>query len=215
MNKQTIFVGDRVIDGLGRIGIVLEDIETAVDGGHRECPMRVVFFHEPETFRMYTRQGQMSSVTPSKTMDIKRYTDVMHDIRQFHEKFGLAYNGPPRDLEGELAEFRSDFLHEEVEELSLAYMDSKPEDVLDALVDICYIAIGTAYFHGYDFSVAWARVHEANMSKVRAESSLDSKRGSVYDVVKPEGWAAPDLKDLVRTGDVQGEFEFMKGGEQQ
>ena len=213
MSKQTIFVGDRVIDGAGRIGIVLEDIETAVDGGHRECPMRVVFFHEPETFRMYTRQGRMSSVTPSKTMDIKRYTDVMHDIRRFHEKFGLAYNGPPRDLEGELARFRLDFLDEELGELNHAYADDRPEEVLDALVDLCYVAIGTAYLHGYDFSEAWSRVHAANMSKVRAESASDSKRGSAFDVVKPEGWEAPDLKDLVRTGDVQGEFEIMKGGE--
>jgi len=36
------------------------------------------------------------------------------------------------------------------------------------------------------------------MKKVRAATDgSDSKRGSSLDVVKPEGWIAPDLSDLV------------------
>jgi hypothetical protein len=35
------------------------------------------------------------------------------------------------------------------------------------------------------------------MKKVRALRAVDSQRGSTYDVVKPSGWVAPDLSDLV------------------
>ena len=60
------------------------------------------------------------------------------------------------------------------------------------------VALGTAYMQGFNFKEAWRRVHEANMRKVRATSEEQSKRNSSSDVVKPAGWVAPDLKDLVR-----------------
>ena len=38
----------------------------------------------------------------------------------------------------------------------------------------------------------WDAVQTANMTKVRAASAADSKRGSSLDVVKPKGWVAPE-----------------------
>ena len=81
---------------------------------------------------------------------------------------------------------------------------------LDALVDLQYVLSGTARFHGfaqhrYDgllgqrmrvFDSAWFRVHRANMAKVRGTMET-SKRGTKFDVVKPVGWKAPELEDLV------------------
>jgi predicted HAD superfamily Cof-like phosphohydrolase len=43
----------------------------------------------------------------------------------------------------------------------------------------------------------WADVQRANMSKVRAERAVDSKRGSVWDVVKPRGWVPPDTDGIL------------------
>ncbi len=71
-------------------------------------------------------------------------------------------------------------------------------DMLDALVDQVYIALGTAYLHGFNFNEAWRRVHEANMKKARVSSAVESRHGSAYDIVKPEGWTAPDHTDLVK-----------------
>jgi hypothetical protein len=34
------------------------------------------------------------------------------------------------------------------------------------------------------------------MAKVRVASSKESKRGTAFDVKKPEGWVAPNLDDL-------------------
>lgn len=142
-------------------------------------------------------------------------TSLFDDIKAFHEKFELAYDGPPRDLDEELETFRVGFMAEELLEYvtehpatkrvvdyiknGVAIRAKKPsrEKQLDALVDLVYVALGTAYMQGFDFEEAWRRVHEANMKKVRALSAVDSARGSTYDVVKPEGWVPPDLSDLV------------------
>lgn len=82
-------------------------------------------------------------------------------------------------------------------------------DFLDGLVDLVYVTLGTAYLHGlfHDhmnsqlptiFEDAWRRVQEANMQKVRA--TVETKRGTTFDVVKPEGWKAPDFSNLLPRG---------------
>jgi len=53
-----------------------------------------------------------------------------------------------------------------------------------------------AIIRGWNFDAGWNRVHAANISKVRAVDK-SGKRKSTWDVVKPEGWVAPDLSDLV------------------
>lgn len=119
--------------------------------------------------------------------------DPVKDIEDFHKKYGLAYEGKPRHLVGDLKAFRQLFMEEELTEYALAY---SLVDKLDALVDLVYVALGTAYLHGFDFREAWRRVHEANMKKIRASRANESKRGTSLDVVKPPGWQAPDLSDL-------------------
>lgn len=52
-------------------------------------------------------------------------------------------------------------------------------------------------FYNFPFVEAWRRVQLANMSKVRATSADQSKRGSTFDVVKPPGWEPPSHTDLV------------------
>ena len=118
-------------------------------------------------------------------------------VKDFAMKFGLTYEGPPRPLPPDLSKFRRAFLEEEfVEYCESAYEDNL-EGQLDALVDLVYVALGTAALHGFDFDEAFRRVHAANMQKVRAERTDQSKRGSTFDVVKPNGWKVPYLGDLV------------------
>ena len=71
-----------------------------------------------------------------------------------------------------------------------------------ALVDLVYVAIGTAHLHGFDFEEAWRRVHHANMQKIRTPNAEASTRGSKHDVIKPEGWEPPSHTDLVEVNDV-------------
>lgn len=152
--------------------------------------------------------------------DIRHYLDrtltrMWTDIVDFHHRYGLDYGGAPRLLPDDLDSFRVLFMAEELQEYagveglvdwlrsSLAErgpsVDSLElrENRLDALVDLVYVALGTAYLSGFNFAEAWRRVHRANMSKVRVERACDSKRGSTFDVVKPAGWTPPSHKDLV------------------
>jgi len=115
-------------------------------------------------------------------------------IKEFHEKFGLNYAGPPRHLPLDLERFRTEFMKEEIIEYEGRVV---LVDKLDALVDLVYVAMGTAYLHGFDFDEAFRRVHEANMKKKRSISTILYGRGSGWDVVKPEGWEPPYLDDLV------------------
>jgi predicted HAD superfamily Cof-like phosphohydrolase len=133
--------------------------------------------------------------------------DLFQDVKDFHAKFGLAYTGKPRLLPEELSEFRIKFLEEELEEYIEAVTfigDDIPnnlEKALDSLVDLVYVVLGAAHLHGFDFNEAWRRVQAANMKKVRALQPDDSKRGSTYDVVKPQGWVPPTHRDLVEDYD--------------
>lgn len=116
------------------------------------------------------------------------------DIVEFHLKFGLTKPERPQMLTEHLKEFRAKFLQEELDELRKAFAEDSLPDALDALVDLVYVAIGTAYLMNLPFDSAWDAVHAANMKKVRAERAGDSKRGSTFDVVKPPGWTAPDMQ---------------------
>ena len=129
--------------------------------------------------------------------DDRNGNPMIADIKEFHEKFRLEYNGLPRELPGRLFDFRMGFMHEELTEYANAFDQADKTKQLDALVDLVYVALGTAYLHGFDFNEAWRRVHAANMLKVRALNPTDSVRGSTYDVVKPKNWQPPNLEDLV------------------
>lgn len=118
-------------------------------------------------------------------------------VKEFHEKFKQAYDGPPRQLEANEAMFRTVAMLEEVNEYMAAVLADDLEGQLDALVDLSYFVYGTAYRQGLPLDEAFYRVHVANMTKVNAETSSDSKRGYEMDIVKPEGFEPPVLTDLV------------------
>jgi predicted HAD superfamily Cof-like phosphohydrolase len=121
---------------------------------------------------------------------------MMQDIIDFHKKFGLDYDGPPRELPMVLAGFRVACMREEVKEYLVA---DTHFDRLDAIIDLVYFALGTVYLHGYApvFDEAWRRVHAANMRKMRSPASEESAaRGSAFDVIKPPGFEPPVIRDL-------------------
>lgn len=139
------------------------------------------------------------------------------DVALFHQKFGLDYEAKPRALPGDIEDFRIKFMQEELDEYVEAMKNyhntfnqmalpgyyhpqslDHLEKAFDALIDLAYVLLGTAYLHGFPFIEGWRRVHEANMKKIRATDSSQSKRGSSQDVIKPQGWQAPVLIDLIK-----------------
>lgn len=151
------------------------------------------------------------------------------DVGDFHRKFGLPVvicegdvsdeQPGPREVDPELLLMRANFLLEELMEfmeacdltwagtgqITIVHADPGEEaevdhgQAFDALIDLVYVAMGTAHLFGYPWHHGWRLVQNANMAKVRAQADAsDSKRGSSYDVVKPPGWTPPDIEGLLR-----------------
>ena len=119
-----------------------------------------------------------------------------HDIMIMHEKYGVFDKVQAFDKEklNKFLEFRIKFLEEEMNELSTA---ETADDVVDALIDLCVVAIGTLDLFDVSANIAWDRVHEANMNKqVGIKESRPNPLG-LPDLIKPEGWTAPSHKDNV------------------
>lgn len=126
-------------------------------------------------------------------------------VGEFHKKFRLPVAGDsastgPRMIDDETFLYRFQHLHEELHELMRAHRDRDLSGVADALVDLVYVALGTAHFYGIPFDEVFAEIQRANMSKERADGVNDprSKRGSAFDVVKPAGWRPPDIAGIIK-----------------
>jgi predicted HAD superfamily Cof-like phosphohydrolase len=119
------------------------------------------------------------------------------DVAAFHEKFGLRCDGGPAILDSETTKFRLLFLEEELMEFRVSAISDDLPGMADALIDLVYVAMGTAYLMGLPWQALWDEVQRANMSKVRANSASESKRGSSLDVVKPTGWKGPDIEGVL------------------
>ena len=124
---------------------------------------------------------------------------MCEDIIAFSTKFGLPQLEKPGFLESEDMEYRINFVQEELNELWQSYNTNDLEGTLDALVDLMYVVLGTAWLMNLPILDAWDRVHHANMQKARAENAEDprSKRRNHLDIVKPMDWRPPYLKDLL------------------
>lgn len=142
---------------------------------------------------MEGREGLVSTPQENCYIGGSMSTDMFDDIKRFHQKFNLPGREIPGFLEPELLDFRKKFLQEELNEFADACELNDLVRAFDALIDLVYVALGTAWLMNMPFDEGWAVVHAANMRKVRANRPEDSKRGSTYDVVKPAGWIPPEM----------------------
>lgn len=119
--------------------------------------------------------------------------DWFGDIRQMHAKYG--FHGTVADFTpamlNVLMEFRKNFLQEEFTEFMDAMDARDPEEVIDALIDMCVVAIGTLDLMGVNAHEAWDRVHAANMAKERGIKPNRPNPLGLPDLMKPKGWEAP------------------------
>ena len=107
-------------------------------------------------------------------------------VTEFHKKYQLEVN--PNNVQ--LQHARITHMQEELNEYMYSVNINDREGQLDALIDLVYVAMGTAYFEGFDFDAAFQEVHRCNMKKIRKSTDR-----SKWDVVKPEGWTPPNIKE--------------------
>lgn len=114
----------------------------------------------------------------------------VEDVRDFQEKFGQLSARTPRMLTRRKLLERIRFMQEELDELKKA---ETLDDMFDALLDLVYVAKGTAVMMGLPWRAGWDLVHGKNMQKVPGQTH----RGNLVDVAKPPGWTPPDHLPLL------------------
>ena len=120
------------------------------------------------------------------------------DVRSFHTKFGIGRQSPyPHLFEKDVWDFRLIFLRQELTEIEDAYAANDLVGFFDGLIDLVFVALGTADLAALPWQSGWNIVQWANMQKQRVANAEESRivtgRGHHLDVIKPPGWISPDL----------------------
>ena len=115
----------------------------------------------------------------------------VQDIEDMHTKYGVNEKIRTFDKEKlkQFLEFRIAFLEEELTELKDNI--NNPEEIVDALIDLCVVAIGTLDAFDINPYQAWNAVHHANMAKEVGIKASRPNPLNLPDLIKPEGWRAP------------------------
>lgn len=128
--------------------------------------------------------------------------DPSVDVRKFQEKFNIYLASRPELMSETMAKFRIGFLQEELDEFKEAVSHGDLVKQFDALLDIVYVAVGTANIQGFPWLKGWEEVQRSNMAKENGRGSDFGKRGSIDPVIKPAGWKPPDLKGIIEEASV-------------
>lgn len=127
-------------------------------------------------------------------------TNHAEDVVEAHKKFGIVYEGPPRLLPNDVAQFRRNREIEELDEFEEARLAGDIVKCFDAILDEMYYLLGKAQLCGFTpemLEQGWKRIHEANMAKVPVTSEHPGRDGCKQDFIKPPGWKAPFHYDII------------------
>ena len=121
------------------------------------------------------------------------------DMRDMASKYKIqdAVNNLDRNELRSFLHFRVNFLQEELDELKKAThrgIPIDPEETVDALIDLCVVAIGTLDLFDVNAYEAWDEVLEANMNKEVGVKETRPNPSGLPDLVKPKDWKAPSHK---------------------
>jgi predicted HAD superfamily Cof-like phosphohydrolase len=119
--------------------------------------------------------------------------DWVSDIIKMHDHYGIKEKIDKFDNEKLklFLTFRINFLIEELTELQEAEREMNTEEVVDALIDLCVVAIGTLELFDIDAHKAWDTVHAANMNKMVGVKESRPNPLGLPDLIKPSDWKPP------------------------
>lgn len=118
----------------------------------------------------------------------------VQDMDNFHRHHGVsqAVSYMDNDQLRQFLKFRIDFLKEELGETIEAFNTNDDEEIVDGLIDLCVIAIGTLDLFQVDAAKAWNEVLRANVSKEVGVKPERPNPLGLPDLIKPAGWKAPN-----------------------
>ena len=119
--------------------------------------------------------------------------DWVKDISEMHQYYGVNEKVQNFDVEKlkQFLQFRMSFLDEELTETKNAVNANDAEEIVDGLIDLCVVAIGTLDSMGIDSYEAWNRVLSANLQKQVGVKPERPNPLGLPDLIKPAGWKAP------------------------
>lgn len=122
---------------------------------------------------------------------------LIEDVYEFNEKI-IGTKQPEKFsvLNRERLLFALTAMYEELNEFTVANNCNNVGEALDAMIDLIYFALGRCYEMGItieQFEKCWNIVQEKNMAKKRGTKN----RGTDQDAMKPEGWQAADLSEVL------------------
>ena len=125
--------------------------------------------------------------------------DWVKDINEMQYKYGVHKwmhdNREQPDNLRKYLEFRIDFLREELDETEAALVSMDAEEIVDGLIDLCVVAIGTLDAFGVDPYKAWDEILRANLSKEVGVKPERPNPMGLPDLIKPKDWEGPDHSD--------------------
>ena len=127
-----------------------------------------------------------------------------YDIVEMHDQFKVneAVDKLSGDKLKQFLEFRLNFLQEELDEAREAAASgdlNRAEDIVDAMIDLVVVAIGTLDAFRVDADEAWNRVYQANIAKEVGVNPNRPNPLGLPDLIKPKGWTAPTHADNIGT----------------
>lgn len=146
----------------------------------------------------------------------KSFNRELEDVRAFHRRFGQLDSARPTHLTRRKLAERANFMLEELREFAdgaglapLFTLDDEgyrfvvnrvkaDQDLAlqaDALVDLVYVALGTAAMMGLPWQALWDDVQRANMAKEKGPTHRNMGFGS--DICKPPGWEPPRTEEIL------------------
>ena len=123
------------------------------------------------------------------------YTGISDGVEDV-KKFMLASN---QTFNEETASLYMNLIHEEYKETSLAFDAGDRVEVLDGICDLIWTALGLASAMKLPVEAAWKEVRRSNYAKIGSDGKCKFRADG--KVLKPEGWTAPRIRELLKEWD--------------
>jgi hypothetical protein len=123
---------------------------------------------------------------------------MLKDIKEMHDKFQVTNfienNKDNTKILRKYLKFRLDFIKEELDETFNAYYDRDDVEVLDGLIDILVVTLGTLDAFKCKTPEAWKNVFNSNMTKHPGVNETRPNKFSLPDMMKSKTFIKPELK---------------------
>ena len=118
----------------------------------------------------------------------------VEDISRMHEHYKMddRFNEFDPDTRFKFLDFRARFIEEELNELKHAIETKNAHEIVDSLIDICFVAIGTLDANNVNAHHAWDEVLRANMNKHPGVKEGRPNPLGLPDLIKMSDWVPPD-----------------------